>query len=126
MKNIRAATSLDPEPALSPYSQNEPNADGFNSTLFQVWLKSTETAAEANRTLTKAGEVVTKLKSNNFWLALILSVVGLIFSIIFTICISRKCISPRKTNEQKQVEWLRTVPKSFKDMYLSNHSPTNT
>ena len=119
MKNIRDATPSDPEPYHDPVYTVETPAPAQNSSIFQLWLKSANALVPHDNTLAKAANVVTKLRSNNFWLALILSIVGFVVAVIFTCCLARRFILPDlKSKEQRQMEWLRTVPKSFKKIYL--------
>lgn len=117
MKNIRAATQSDPTPFPSVNSNTEEHSN-TNSSMLEFWLKSAN-AVVPEETLKKAGETVTKLKSDNFWLALILSIIGFIFAVIFTVCICKKCVfRDIKSQEQRQMEWLRTVPHSFKARHM--------
>jgi hypothetical protein len=125
MKNVRAATSSDPAPVETFKVEDDPP---FNPSFIPVWLKSAnhQSNRNMNATITEAAKAVTKLKSRNFWLALILSISGLVLSIIFTMCIIKRYFvkdRPVTPTERRQIEWLRNVPTSFKEKHLS---PTAT
>jgi hypothetical protein len=113
MHNVRDATPKDP--SLVSYSFSSQNSSD------QAQVQSADMAPNL---LNEAADTVTKLRSSNFWLALILSIVGFLLALVVSIALIRcyfcrpKSADDQTRDDIRQIKWLKTVPKSFKDIYF--------
>ena len=113
MHNVRDAT--DKDPSLVSYAFPSQNSSD------RAQLKSADSPPNL---LNEAADTVSKLRSSNFWLALILSIVGFLLALVVSIALIRcffcrsKFADNETRDEIRQIKWLRTVPKSFKDTYF--------